>query len=79
MTTQDMLDRLSTDLDLDLMDHKAYQDCKSRAHLLGKITTDEAQQMYIWLGELPETFNSQKLAVKVLVTKIIGELLQAGI
>ena len=74
-TTQEKLDQLHKDLDLDHMEHAKYQETKSLAFMEGKITQDEAQQIYIWLGGSPSVFNRRPLEVKSLVTKIVGELL----
>jgi len=63
-------------------DHFAYQTAQSHAHAAGKITADEAQIIYMALGEQLSTGNggwtpTTGLATKVIVTKIVSELIGA--
>ena len=52
-----------------------FQEYKSLAFANGKLTQDEAQLIYIYLGNNPEHFNNQSLAVKVVLTKAFAELM----
>jgi hypothetical protein len=65
-------------MDVDFGEHFAYQETQARAHVSGKITADEAQIIYAALGETPSEngwTEGTDLATKVVVTKIIAELL----
>ena len=43
----------------------------------GKLTVEEGMTIYARLGSVPQTFNGQPVHVKVVLTKIFGELLTA--
>ena len=66
-------------LDMDLEEYCKFQEMKSVAFLESKLTLDEAQSVYAMLGNTPEQFNSQSLAVKAVLTKLFSELLGAYI
>lgn len=73
--TQATLDDLHKKNDMALDEYCKFQELKSLAFAQGKITLDEANTLYGFLGEMPETFNSQPLAVKVVLTQFFVELL----
>ena len=61
-------------------EHFAYQNAQARAHASGKLSTDEAQVVYIALGEVGSTENGgwadgTSTATKVTVTRLMAELL----
>ena len=61
-------------------EHAQYQNQQARAHAMGRLTTAEAQVVYMALGEVGNSENGgwatdTDLATKLVVTKIIGELL----
>jgi len=61
-------------------EHFAYQNAQARAHVSGKLSTDEAQIIYIALGEVGSQDNGgwasgTDLATKVVVTLTIGQLI----
>jgi hypothetical protein len=61
-------------------EHFAYQQQQARAHASGTLTTDEAQVVYVALGEVGSTANGGWAAgtdtpTKVAVTMLMGELL----
>jgi len=75
------LAELDTSLNIDFEEHFEFQQTQARAHAMGKITADEAQVLYMALGESCSTTNggwakSADLATKVIVTQVISELLQ---
>lgn len=85
---QDKLDKLSPDkiaaleesMALTFKEHYAYQNKQAEAHVMGKISLDEAQTMYMALGEVGNAANGYwakgtSLALKVTITKLIGELM----
>lgn len=64
-------------------EHFAYQEAQARAHVMGKITPEEATIIYNALGEVGSESNGgwakdTDLVTKVVVTKIIGELIGTG-
>ena len=75
---------LDAGMSLDFSEHFEYQKQQSKAFAMGKLTQGEAQFCYSALGEVGSEANGgwakdTDLATKVLVTKIIGELLGAKI
>ena len=76
-TADELLDKLDKDLNVDAGDYVMYQEMKSLAVADGKLTLEEGMTIYGILGNTPEHFNKQPLAKKVIVTKIISELLAA--
>jgi len=70
------LARLDRTMDMELGEFARFQELKSIAMLEGRLTQDEAQAIYGYLGETTEHFNRQPLAVKVVLTQIFSELLR---
>jgi hypothetical protein len=71
---------LDTTLALDFDEHFAYQQAQARAHAEGVLTTDEAQIVYVALGEVGSPSNGgwatgTDTATKAVVTQLIGQLL----
>jgi hypothetical protein len=61
-------------------EHFAFQNAQARAHVEAKLTTDEAQLVYIALGEVGSVENGGWAAAtdtptKVAVTMLMGQLL----
>lgn len=69
------LAKLEATLCMTFGDHSRFQTLKSVAQLKGEITLEEAQSLYILLGNQVSVFNNRSLAVKVAVTKALAELL----
>lgn len=72
-------DKLDHNLDLDPGEHFAYQQQQSRAHAMGTISADEAQIMYVALGEVGSRKNGgwasgTDLATKIVVTQGVYDL-----
>ena len=74
----------TTDLENDMVvvfdDHFQYQQIQAREHASGKLSSDEAQTIYMALGEVMSTKNGGwknhvDLALKVAITQMIAELL----
>jgi hypothetical protein len=65
----------SKGLDLTFAEHTRFQEMKSLAQLQGKLSLDEANVIYRYLGPSPDTFNSQALAAKLALSLLIGELI----
>jgi hypothetical protein len=73
---KEVLDKLHKDLDLSFEEYVVFQDTKSLAQMHGKITLEEAQTIYNYLGESgPDNFNKQPLEVKVVLTMMFQELM----
>ncbi len=78
-TTQDNLDKLHGELDAELLEFFKFQELKSLAVSEQILTLDEGMTVYRYLGESPETFNGQRLAVKVTLTELFRELMGARV
>jgi hypothetical protein len=74
--TEEKLNQFNKSLDIDFSEFTTFQDLKSQAMLSGKLSEDEAMQIYRFLGEGgPGKFNGLELAVKSTLTTIFAELL----
>lgn len=73
--TQAQVDSLRDKLDMPLDEFISFQELKSIAMMHNKLTFDEATTVYAYLGNSPEHFNSQDIAVKIVLTKVFAELL----
>lgn len=70
---------LEASLAVTFEEHFAYQNAQARAHALGRITTAEAQTVYVALGEVGSDENGgwaagTDLATKVVVTNLMLQL-----
>lgn len=74
----ELLEKQSKILDMAPDEYCSFQTLKS-AYMGTKLTTEEAQSIYFFLGNTPEHFNKQPFAVKHILTKIYAELLQSRI
>lgn len=74
-TNQQNLDILHGELDAELLEYFKFQELKSLAVSEQILTLDEGMTVYAYLGESPETFNKQPLAVKVTLTELFRELM----
>ena len=75
LVTPDKVEALRQKLDMALDEYCAFQNLKSLASVSGKLSLDEANTIYGYLGNTPDHFNNQPVAVKVILTKIYSELL----
>jgi len=71
---------LDATLAVEFDEHFAYQQAQARAHVEGLLSTDEAQVVYVALGEVGSPSNGgwaegTDTATKAVVTQLIGELL----
>ena len=76
LTTPEKVASLHKTLDMGLEEYCKFQEIKSLAVAEGKLTLEEGQQIYMFLGETPEHFNKQSVEVKSVLTRIFMELLQ---
>lgn len=76
LTTQDKVNAMHSTLDLAIDEYVSFQELKSMASVSEKITLEEAQTIYCYLGNVPEHFNTQPVAVKVVLTKVYQQLLE---
>lgn len=74
-TTPHDVQRLHGELDMDLGEFCRLQELKSLAQLEGRLTQDEAQTVYGFLGNTPDHFNRQPVEAKTVLTMLFGELL----
>jgi hypothetical protein len=75
-TTAEKVESYRRSLDFTFDEFAAFQELKSVAMVEGKLTAEEAQLVYSYLGNTPEHFNSQSVEVKHVLTKIYVELLE---
>lgn len=71
---------LDKGMSLEAFEHFEYQNVQARAHVEQTLTTEEAQTIYVALGEVGSAANGgwaegTDTATKVAVTQAIGELL----
>lgn len=75
-TTPEKVVELHRRLDMDAGEYCRFQELKSLAMLEGRLTQEEAQTIYGFLGNTTEHFNGQPVEVKTVLTMIFGELLE---
>ena|SRR3990167_4017003 len=73
--------QLDVNCAIDFQEHFAYQNAQARAHAMGLLTPEEAQIIYLALGEIGSEANGgwaqgTDTTTKVVVTRLIGELLE---
>ncbi len=73
--TPDNLERLEKSATFSLMEWTLLQERKSHAQACGKITYDEATTIYGACGSSPEALNAQPVAYRIVLTKLLAELL----
>lgn len=73
--TQSQVDKLDRELDMSLSEYCQFQELKSLAVASGRISLEEGQTIYGFLGNTVEHFNSQSVSVKATLTQIFSELL----
>ena len=81
---EEALEKLDKTMALGFSDHFEFQNLQARAHASGQLTTEEAQTVYIALGEVMSSKNGGwqphvDLAMKTTITQIIGELVSIRI
>jgi hypothetical protein len=72
--------RLDEEMAVDFAEHHAFQNAQARAHAGGKLTSEEAQIIYVALGEVGSAENGGWAAgtdapTKCAVTLVMGELI----
>lgn len=73
---QSDVDKLHKQLDMEIGEYVRFQELKSLASVEGKLSLDEAQTVYEFLGNTPEHFNRQPVEVKVVLTEVFAKLLK---
>lgn len=76
-TTQEQVDAARSNLDMGFDEYCKFQELKSLAMCEDKLTLDEAQLIYKYLGDSPDVFNGQLAEVKAVLTQLFKELLEA--
>jgi len=77
--TQEKLAETHKNLDMPFDEFATFQEIKNLAMMHGKLSLDEAQTVYFYLGESPEHFNRQSLEVKACLTNLFAQLLSLKI
>lgn len=77
LTTPAAVADLNNKLDMELDEYVKFQELKSLAFAEGKLNEAEASAVYSYLGNTPDVFNRQPIAVKSVLTQLYAELLQA--
>lgn len=73
---EDTKSALNKQLNCDFNEWYSFQDTQAIAHASGKINLNEANLLYRILGSSCDHFNEQPLAEKIVVTKVMQELLK---
>lgn len=66
---------LSEKLNMSMKEYIGFQELKSIRCAEGKLSLDNANVIYRYLGNTPTHFNEQPLAVKIVLTKIFQKLI----
>jgi pantothenate kinase len=74
--TKEQVEKLHGELDMSLSEYCRFQELKSLAVASGRISLEEAQTIYGFLGNTVEHFNKQNVSVKATLTQIFSELLE---
>lgn len=80
LDTPEKLQNFSDAMDLDSFEFFAFQQAQAQAHVSGKLTTDEAQTVYIALGGEVQSGDpsgwpaTTPLAMRVTITNLMGQL-----
>jgi len=72
--TEDQKAAFSKELDMGLVEYCRFQELKS-ALAGSKLTMDEANTIYGFLGNTPDHFNKQSVEVKAVLTQVFSELI----
>ena len=77
----DAVAKLDADMAVEFDEHFAFQNAQARAHVEQRLSTEEAQVVYVALGEVGSAANGgwaadTDTATKVAVTLAMGELLR---
>jgi uncharacterized protein YerC len=75
LATPEKIIEMHAKLDFGVDEYCTFQELKSLAQASGKLTFEEATTIYAYLGESVTTLNAQPVAVKVVLTKVLQELL----
>lgn len=72
--------KLDNEMSITASEHFAFQDAQARAHAGGVLSLDEAQTIYVALGNVQSTTNGGwqphvDLPLKLTITQTMGELL----
>ena len=69
------IEEIYRDLDMPMKEYTLFQELKSLAVQAELITLSESMAIYHYLGQIPETFNQQPIAVKAVLSSFFLELL----
>jgi hypothetical protein len=77
LVTPEQVEKARQNLDMELDEYVKFQELKTLAVAEGKLTPDEGQVIYNYLGTNPSVFNKQPVHVKAVLTSLFAELLRA--
>ena len=66
--SQEYIDQTDKTMVFDAKEHHVFQNLKSEAHTLGRLSDDDAQWIYMQLGDSVDVVNSKPLAVRIVLT-----------
>jgi hypothetical protein len=73
--SKDQAEAMRGQLDMGLEEYAMFQELKSLARSHRTISLEDAQLVYGYLGETPNTYNKQSLAVKITLMNLFKELM----
>jgi len=73
------VERARAALDMEFDEYVRFQELKSLAVIHNTLTLEEGQTVYVYLGNCPDTFNSQPVHVKAVLTSLFKELLERSV
>ena len=75
--TEAKCEKMRNDLDMEFDEYFVFQNQKSIAQMEGRLSLEEAQTVYMYLGEGGVCrFNNQSLPVKYVLTEVLSVLLR---
>jgi hypothetical protein len=77
--TAEKLASMAASLDMALGEYCKFQEEKSLASQDGRLSMDEAMTVYGYLGDTPDHFNRQDIAVKWVLSEVFASLLSKRI
>jgi len=75
IVTAEKVEETRKKLDMAFDEYVRFQEIKSLAVAEGKLTLEEGQTVYGYLGSTPDDFNKQPVEVKAVLTHLFSELL----
>jgi hypothetical protein len=77
ITTEAKVEATRKSIGIDTGEFARFQELKSLAFAMDRLTLDDASLVFQLLGSTPNVFNAQDVATKAVLTRLFQELLQA--